>query len=249
MYASVVPALRQFLGHGEGNINYMYLDSRPGDRKVTTGIGFLIDPLANCLERHRDNRLPWYRDARLATEQEVTQEWRQVKDMQDFARGQSGTAFAGRTALNLQLQQGAIEVYFKQLADDYRQHLIAGSPQRFGAFDTFPADAQMGILALAWAVGYGGILDQYDDFRIACFRRNWQAAANQSGWSTATAGRRSQVRQMFMNAHVVETQNERDRGGGARPTYDIARVYFPQHLVLAPPPPTLPGAPRTRPGR
>jgi hypothetical protein len=230
MHASVVPALRQFLGHGEGDINYMYLDSRPGDRKVTTGIGFLIDPLAKCLQEHSTNRLPWYRGGNRATDQEVRQEWEQVKGMQDFARGQSGRAFQGRTALDLRLQQHNIEQYFRQTAQDYRQQLMEGS-QRFAQFDTYPADAQMGILALAWAVGAGGILASYGNFRTACFRRNWRVAGNESGWTTATAGRRSQVRQMFYNAAAIEAQLEQDRQAGAQPSFDPTRVYFPQRVI------------------
>jgi hypothetical protein len=230
MHPSVIPALRQFLGHGEGNINYMYLDNRRGDRKVTTGIGFLIDPLANCLERHRTRRLPWHNGARLATDQEVRQEWEQVKGMQDFARGQSGRAFEGRTTLDLRLEQHHIEDYFQWTAQDYRKRLVVGS-QRFAEFDTYPADAQMGILALAWAVGAGGILASYGNFRIACFRRNWRQAGNQSGWSSATAGRRNQVRQMFYNADAIERQIRLDRDAGVEPTYDITCVYFPQRVV------------------
>ncbi len=208
----------------------MYLDNRQGERKVTTGIGFLIDPLAICLERHRTSRLPWYCGSRLATEQEVTQEWQQVHGMQNFARGQSGTAFQGQTTLRLQLQQPSIEEYFRKLAAEIQQQLMSGSP-RFAEFETYPADAQMGILVLAWAVGAGGILASYTEFRTACFRRHWQTAANQSGWTTATAGRRSQVRQMFMNADAVETQVSQDRHNGIPPTLDMTHVYFPQRVV------------------
>jgi hypothetical protein len=247
MYPSVVPALRRFLGHGEGDIDYMYLDNRRGERKVTTGIGFLIDPLANCLERHRARRLPWYNGARLATEQEVRQEWEQVKGMQDFARGQSGLAFEGRTTLNLRLHQPDIEAYFRQTAEDFRQELVSGSPQLAG-FDTYPADAQMGVLALAWAVGSGGILASYGEFRRACFRRHWRTAGNQSGWSSATAGRRSQVRQMFYNADAIETQVNQEREAGIRPTLDVTKVYFPQRVITFTQP-TRVRAGRSRPGR
>jgi hypothetical protein len=132
--------------------------------------------------------------------------------------------------LRLQLQGPAIEQYFKELAADIRQQLMSGSP-RFAEFDTYPADAQMGILALAWAVGAGGILASYNEFRTACFRRHWQTAANQSGWASATAGRRSQVRQMFMNADAVETQVNQDRSNHIPPTLDMTRVYFPQRVV------------------
>ncbi len=155
MYPGVAPALREFLGHGEGDLNFMYLDNRQGERKVTTGIGFSIDPLAACLERHTSNRLSWYCGERLATEQEVRQEWEQVKSMQNFGRGQSGAMFQGRTNLNLRLRQPNIEAYFAQQAADYRQQLVTGSP-KLAQFDTYPADAQMGVLALAWAVGAGG---------------------------------------------------------------------------------------------
>ena len=247
MYPGVVPALRQFLGHGEGDLNFMYLDNRQGERKVTTGIGYLIDPLAACLERHTSNRLPWYCGERLATEQEVRREWEQVKSMQNFGRGQSGAMFQGRTNLNLRLRQPNIEAYFAQQAADYRQQLVTGSP-KLAQFDTYPADAQMGVLALAWAVGAGGILATYDEFRTACFRRAWQAAANQSGWTSATAGRRAQVSQMFLNADAIERQNNWDREHRLPLSYDVAQVRFPQRVVVFTRPTTITAGGRA-PGR
>ena len=231
MHPSVIPALRQFLGHGEGAVDYMYLDNRPGERKVTTGIGYLIDPLPSCLEKHRTGLLRWKRGGHPATEREIQNEWQEVKAMQSFGCGQSGTVFCGRTALNLRLEHADIENYFRHAADDYQRQLMEGSPQKFGEFNSFPADAQMGILALAWAVGAGRILATYGEFRRACGQRDWHTAGQQSGWTTATGARRAQVRQMFDNADAIERQNADDRQHGSRPTYDIAHVYFPQRIV------------------
>jgi hypothetical protein len=135
--ASVLQAFPSFSTGFESRLPFMYLDVK---NLVTTGIGNLIDPVAEALV------LPWKRDGSLVSRDEIQNAWNTVKSRTDLApRG--GGAFAGVTTLRL--DQGAIDnlVAEKAHAND------AMIRSQFPAYDTWPADAQLAIHSDAWAQG------------------------------------------------------------------------------------------------
>lgn len=138
MRPAVLAAFRDFSVPFEGYTDYMYLD-RKG--YVTTGIGNLIDPVAAAL------RLPWQRtDGSLASQEEIRDAWVLVKSRLDLA-SHGGGAYKGVTSLRL--SKRAIADLFDSKVREVEKALV----KRFPAFESWPADAQLGVLSMSWAMG------------------------------------------------------------------------------------------------
>lgn len=169
MRAAVRGAFPAFTSRFEGRLPFMYLDVLG---LVTTGVGNLIDPMAAALA------LPWLHklDATPATRPEVVAEWNIVKNAQPM-RKLGGGAFARLTTLMLsdaaidELVQGRLALNESQVRVGYSD------------WDTFPADAQMAMLSMCWAMGAGRIIPgpafQYPQFRAAVLNGDWARASDQ----------------------------------------------------------------------
>ncbi len=164
MKPSVASAFRDFSTKFEGYLPYMYLDIKG---LVTTGMGNLIDPIGAALE------LPWKRpDGSLATQSEIRAAWNLVKSRTDLAP-KYGTAFAGLTTLRLD-KAGIEQLIARKLRENeaYLRH-------RFSDYEHWPADAQLGLHSMAWAMGPGF---HFPDFNAAVnrLRPDFDAAARAS---------------------------------------------------------------------
>jgi hypothetical protein len=135
-WQSVVDAFLTFTTSFEGDELFMYTDA---EGYVTTGIGNLIDPIGSALA------LPWKNpDGSLASQGDITAAWNTVK-----------TAWPGVQSVNC-----ASLTTIRLNADDVSR-LVQGSFATaestlrtvFPAYDSWPADGQMGILSGAWAMG------------------------------------------------------------------------------------------------
>lgn len=116
----------------------MYLDVKG---LVTSGIGNLLDPVALALS------LPWkHTDGTPATQEEIYAEWGYVKSRKDMAK-MGGGAFAKITKLRLSDADIATLVINK--AREMEAYLQAHYP----TYNQWPADAQLGLLSMAWAMG------------------------------------------------------------------------------------------------
>jgi hypothetical protein len=147
----------------EGKCAWPYLDVKG---LVTTGRGNLIDPVTLALPLpwyHRSNNAPARRD-------EIAGEWARVKAMQSMApRG--GMAFASLT--DLRLSDPALDqLFFGKL--DQMWAILAG---RF-ACETWCADAQLGLLSMAWALGPHF---SFPKFQAAVAAYNWATVAGAPG--------------------------------------------------------------------
>jgi GH24 family phage-related lysozyme (muramidase) len=125
----------------EGRLPHMYLDVKG---LVTTGVGNLIDPIGSALI------LPWVRktDGTPATAEDIAQEWNDVKSHQEMAP-QGGGAFGSMT--QLMITPEAIDNLVLSKLDENERYLKGRFPQ----YDNWPADAQLGLLSMAWAMGPG----------------------------------------------------------------------------------------------
>jgi GH24 family phage-related lysozyme (muramidase) len=140
MHPSVLQAFEPFSTKFEGFLPYMYLDIKG---LVTTGMGNLIDPIGEAL------RLPWKRpDGSLASQDEIRAAWNAVKARTDLAP-KFGQAFAGVTTLRLD-KEGIEQLIARRLKEneDYLR-------TKFPGYGTWPADAQLGLHSMAWAMGPG----------------------------------------------------------------------------------------------
>jgi hypothetical protein len=125
----------------------MYADIK---NLVTTGIGNLIDPIEGAL------RLPWKHsdtsesaaspNSSLASQSEIRDAWNKVKSHPEMNKG-GGRAYHSLTSLRLSKEDIRNLVASKV---ESNERILR---QRFPGFDSWPADAQLGLLSMAWAAG------------------------------------------------------------------------------------------------
>lgn len=162
MRAVVRQEWARFTAPLEGVVSHMYLDVLG---LVTVAAGNLIDPIPLALEcpfTHKATGAP-------ATPQEIADEWHRVKARQDLANHRF-TAFEPLCELELNAYAIA-KVEMKRLdANDAQIRKV------FPDFEDLPADAQMGIHSMAWAMGCGAFW-HFPKFRAAILRGDYAAAA------------------------------------------------------------------------
>lgn len=138
MHDSVRDAFYGVNAPWEGVTTWLYLDVLG---LVTVGVGNLVDPVEYALG------LPFvHADGRRATREEIRSAWLAVKARKDMA-ARGGGAFRSLTTIRL-TDDGVCQLVAKKL----RQN-AAHMRLRFVGWDSWPADAQLAVLCLAWAVG------------------------------------------------------------------------------------------------
>ena len=195
MYPSVRAAFRAFNEPFEGVVPWMYLDIKG---LVTVGVGNLIDPVALALAlpfrlRNEPNIA--------ATTGQIAAEWHAIKSDTTLAR-------AGYRACEpltqLGLDDASIDALIAVRLDENEQILKKNAA--FRGFDDWPADAQLGLLSMAWALGPGGPA-RFRRFATACLNHDFvRAAANcainaQGNPGVAPRNRANQT--LFQNAAVA----------------------------------------------
>jgi len=142
MQAVVRNAWRRFNEPLEGLTSWMYLDIKGF---VTTGMGNLIDPVPAALA------LTWHdADGMRASPAEVEAEWTSIKT--NVALAHEG-AQAARAVATLHLEDADIDGLILAKLD--RDETVLKAFAGFAQFDTWPADAQLGLLSMGWALGPG----------------------------------------------------------------------------------------------
>lgn len=163
MNPSVEAVWMPFNSDLEGVFRSPYLDIN-GD--VTVAIGCLCDPL------HRALTLPWKIEGRPATQEEIARDWQALKSRPNLAEWRADKQ-AVLTSIRLDDDDVTALVRRRLQANyDYlRTHLMP-------RIDSFPADAQLGILSVAW--GIGAAFDRARPPRpqlvLACNAEDWVAA-------------------------------------------------------------------------
>ena len=174
----------------EGRVPFMYLDVKG---LVTTGLGNLIDSTADA------EQLAWqHADGTPASTDEIDAEWERVKGRIDLAP-KGGGAFRADAQLFLTdeeidrvvlLKLGQMETTLKGRAD-------------FQAFDDAPADAQLGLMSMAWGMGANFAFPNFQKFFAA---GDWDGASRECRFQpdigTITI-RNDRDQQLFRNAAIV----------------------------------------------
>lgn len=167
---------------------YMYTDSKG---LVTTGIGDLIDPIGAALS------LPWQRpDGSLASQQEVADAWNTVKNAWPGVQ-----STASQSLTNLRLSKDAIAKLVSAKMAANHQVLL----QRFPAYPSWPADAQLGLHSIAWAAGAGFAAPRFVA-AVNQSRPDFTTAASESQFETIAADRRAAQKQLFLNAAQAQAK-------------------------------------------
>jgi hypothetical protein len=192
----------------EGRVQWMYLDVKGF---VSTGVGNLIDASRTALteptdaERTKSHQiaraLPWQigEDGELASDTDIDAEWDLVKSRMDMAK-QGGGAFKGITTLRLS-DEAIDELVFSKL-DEMEGVLKSRGP--FTDFDTWPADAQLGLLSMSWGMGPKF---NFPKFQAAVASRDWTTAAAECRFNPeigTIVERNDRDQQLFRNAATVE---------------------------------------------
>lgn len=199
MHPAVANAFIGFSEEFEGHVQFMYLDIIG---LVTCGIGNLIDPVSEAL------KLPWKRpDGSLATSEQVQQEWQAIKARQDLRKRHFRFA-APVTTVRLHDPDIAALVH-SRLRGNVK--ILRGY---FPDWDMFPADAQLGICSMAWAVG-AGFPVLFPNFTADAVIQDWLGArehcAIRSEGNPGVIARNAANRICFANAAAVLAKGlERD---------------------------------------
>jgi hypothetical protein len=199
----------------------MYLDIKG---LVTVGVGNLIDPVTAATGlpfRFKDKpgiAIP----GKLATRAEITAEWNSLKGDQSLAQ-KGHRACAPIT--NLELDDDAIDDLIGARLNQNEAYLKR--QKAFRDLDNWPADAQLGLLSMAWAMGPGGP-PKFRNFSAACEKQDFDTAAEQCKISEAgnpgVVPRNRANRSLFHNAAAVIAA-ESDFG------FLRSMLYYPQILL------------------
>lgn len=140
MRQSVKDAFYDFSIRFEGKVEWMYLDCTS---LVTSGVGNLIDPCDAALE------LPWVRPGGYpATATEIMVAWDKVKNTKSLAHDGYRAA---EHLTDLRLTDEGIRSLVAKKLDHNWQFLCQRYTQAL--LEQFCADAQLGLLSMAWAAG------------------------------------------------------------------------------------------------
>jgi GH24 family phage-related lysozyme (muramidase) len=195
VYPSVQYYLPRFSQAFEGRVTHMYLDIKG---LVTVGVGNLIDPVELALA------LPFrFKNSAgtAADREQIAAEWQAIKS--DPSLGEQGApACAPLTAL--ELSDEAIDALIAQRAAEDEKSLKRQA--QFANFEAWPADAQLALLSMAWALGPGGVAG-FPKLSAACRALDFHTAAAECEISAdGNAGvvpRNAANRALFRNAAHV----------------------------------------------
>lgn len=195
MHTSVSEAFVRFSTPLEGCVQSLYADIK---QLLTVGIGCLVDPVSLALP------LPWVLpDGSRANQSEIAAQWRAVKAQAERLSRLHWKYAAPLSTMRL-TDEGVLEVARGRLLAN--EKILRGY---FPQFDLFPADAQLGIFSMAWAVG-AGFPATFGNFRAAANAQNWTSAIAACGIRTegnpGIVPRNSQNRLCFANAAAVLAQ-------------------------------------------
>ncbi len=214
MFSSVQSFFRAFNTKFEGCVPYMYVDI---EGLVTVAVGNLVDPveLAQALPFRFKNGSP-------ATPAQIAAEWQMLKDDPGLAeRGHQ----ACQPITQLELSDDSISSLMSdRLASDER---FLKRQAWFQNFDAWPADAQLGLLSMAWAMGPAGP-GEFLHFRAACQIPDFNAAAeecrmNEAGNPGLIPRNRANFT-LFTNAAIV-------LAGETQGRFERSTLHYPQVLT------------------
>lgn len=218
MHTSVRSCFVKFNEPIERRVAHMYLDVKG---LVTVGIGNLYD-----VERTGDTAglkkvmeelvtLPFvYKDTGMpASKADIEADWKKVKKKQEWAKLKLDvmlTKFDDETDLRLSNQ--AIDTLVLKKADAMERELKRDPA--FWDFDQWPADAQLGLLSMAWALGTTKLRTGWPNFKAACRKQDFDDAAQRCGILTAgnpgVIPRNHADQRLFKNAAAVLANDGRN---------------------------------------
>ncbi|MGA2116714.1 MAG: hypothetical protein ABSH56_18395 [Bryobacteraceae bacterium] len=223
MLPSVQSSFRAFTTTFEGSVPYMYLDIKG---LVTVAVGNLVDPLeaAQGLPFRFKNRPGVAAPGTPATPDQIAAEWQLLKN--DPSLAVKGYTACGPIT-QLELADDSIESLISDRLTA-NESFLKRQPW-FQDFDTWPADAQLGLLSMAWAMGPAGP-GQFPRFSAACKSLGFNGAAAECKMDEAgnpgLIPRNRANFTLFSNAAIV-------LAGEAQGSFQRSVLYYPRVLTTA----------------
>lgn len=171
----------------EGLTHFMYLDIK---NLVSIGYGNLIDPHIPALLDFRDlHGAP-------VSANEVRAEWDNVKSLTRLAP-MGGGVFRHYT--RLRATSSSIEAYARAVMNGMWEKMVHHYPDA----EEWPADAQLGVLSMAWACGEN-FPPRWPRFSVAAKSQNWTVCADEchieDSHNPGVTPRNKAQRTLFLNA-------------------------------------------------
>ena len=206
MYPSVRSYFNGFTKTFEGRVPWMYLDVKG---LVTIAIGNLIDPVEEALSLKFVHK----RDQTPATQDQIRAEWSMLKAKTDLAH----LGYTHCEAItSLRLTDRAIDDLLMRKLDQNEATLA----KVFHDWNAWPADAQLAVHSMAWAMG-PNFPASWPHFSAACKAHDWSTAAAQCKMDeTGNPGlvpRNVANAKLLHNAAVVKAKG-----------LDKTKVYYPK---------------------
>jgi hypothetical protein len=223
VFSAVQSIFPTFSQQFEGRVAYMYVDV---EQLVTVGVGNLIDPVAvaQTLPFRFKNQPGINAPGSPATPDQIAAEWQTIKnDLSLAARGYK----ACEPITQLELGDDAIDALIMDRLTK-NESFLKRQPW-FQNFETWPADAQLGLLSMSWAMGPGGP-GAFPQFRAACQNLDFKTAAaeckmNEAGNPGLIPRNQANVT-LFSNAAVV-------LASGPQGSLQPSTLYYPRVLTMA----------------
>ncbi len=179
-----------------GYIDWLFPDVKG---LISTGFGLLLDPVSMAVG------LPWrHYDGRLASREEIVAEWASLKNYVEKNPGserRSYRTFASMTSIRLG-KEGLYQAFQGKMNQNERV-IRVGFPE----WDSWPADAQLAVMSMAWA----------------CGPAFYSPAAGHNYWPKLTAALRAKD---FQTAAVECFMNEEAANPGIIPRNKANRIMF-----------------------
>lgn len=198
MHPAAVSAWYPFIKKHEGEIAFMYLDAKG---LVTTGIGNLIDPMSMATSlpfQFRANNRHRTPAGQMATREDIETEWKYLKNHPNRASFIRQGARAIESSTSLELSPTNCQNLFWTKSKSNERKLL----EHFSEFHNWPADAQLGLMAMAWGLG-PAFPPKWPKFSKACKAQDFDAAAANSNISTWRRERNEASVRLFENAARV----------------------------------------------
>ena len=206
-----------FITKDEGNIPYMYLDTKG---LVTVGIGNLIDPVSLALglpfvfrakNRHRMS------PGRQATKSDIQTEWNYIKSHPQRKIFEMRGHTKVEPYASLELSTADRLALFRRTTLSYENTLR----NYFKDYGDWPADAQLGLLAMAWGLG-PYFPKTWPRFKAACQKQDFDGAVKACRVSSWRPSRNRKSVHLFGNAARVHNNPS---------SYDPKNLYYPSVLL------------------
>lgn len=217
MNPSISAIWRTFNTPIEGLVQYMYLDKKG---LVTIGMGNLIDPMsvAAGLPFTWRNKPGKKISVRPPGKTDIEAEWKSIKGKPELAT--KGWR-ACDSLCNLELALPAIDALITAKLTENETIL----KRNFAGYALWPADAQMGLLSMAWSMGPAF---KFPKFHAACNAQDFATAAKEctinAPGDNAVAMRNTANQIMFRNAAIVVAEEKST-------PYNRNSLYYPRVLV------------------